>query len=182
MPGIDYGEVVPPDDQDMLIQAGEDIDQNIWKIGQYAVQRCWKLRNTHSKVQVCASIAYFCKQSANTVRDYEYVARNVPQDVIDEFPVLSFAHFRLLVPYCDTAEDYIARLDGWLKDKKTLTHSVASLEAHLGRTNHRSPAWYRRFTSVRRSLEHIQDDEDADPIVRSASRQFLLATRGRIKE
>lgn len=177
---MDYAEVVPEPDQHRLIQWGEDIDSKQWMIAHYAVQRCKELEKTHDKIQVCKSIAYWCRQSPNTVRDWERIARNVPRDVVEEFPTLSMSHFRLLIPHCNTAKEYVEKIDEWMNDKKTLTHSVASLAAFLDPDGEYT--WYDRMISARHALEKITKDETASPRVRLAARRFLFRTQGEVKD
>jgi len=179
---IDYAEIVPGDDQDALIQLAESIDQSEWAIGRYVSERYDQLKDRFTRWQICLAVAYWTKQEPNTIRDWEYCARYVPQEVIDEFPSLGRSHFRLLIPYCEGAGDYVDLLNAWMTDPATQTHSVRSLARFLTQNKRSSPGWYDRFLRVRSSMSKLKDDKAASPRVRLAAKRFLSDTRWDLKD
>lgn len=92
-----YSEIVPKNLQEELIQIGDDITRNTFRIGdivvivsEYAIlneMRC-------SKSDVYRAVGSFIGKASGTVRGYEALARFYPESVRKEYEILSSSHFR----------------------------------------------------------------------------------------
>src|ERR1700730_1348958 len=51
------------------------------------------------KHSVYAAAADITGYTINTIKSFAHVARNVPEEIVDEFPMLSFAHLKLVSKY-----------------------------------------------------------------------------------
>lgn len=92
-----YSEIIPKNLQDELIQIGEDITRNTFRIGDIVVivSEYVALNNIEcSKSDVYRAIGSFIGKASGTVRGYETLARFYPESVRNKYEVLSSSHFR----------------------------------------------------------------------------------------
>ena len=168
-------DLVPSPLQEELMQAGEDIDDREWFIGDASVELVdhWKRQGVKA-YKVRAAIAQFAHKTAETVRDLEGDSRNIPQVVRREFiPPYSRSHLSACVPYVQKASDFGRILGEWQDDPGTRGTSVASLKRHLSQVNGDEPGWKRTLAWVVRGCERLAEDEEAPPPLRRAAQAFV---------
>ena len=103
-----YNEIVPKNLQEELIQIGEDITKNTFRIGDIviAVMGFVSINGLgYTKSNVWRAVGSFIGKAAATVRGYEALALFYPQSVRKEYEILSASHFRKAMEI-DSATDY----------------------------------------------------------------------------
>jgi hypothetical protein len=163
------------EDQNHLLAWGHDISESGWKIGFLSVKYVDNRPEDVSKGRMRAAIAQCVGCTAGTIRsDFEHVARNVPRILIREYEELTRNHFRALIPFCKTAEEFREQIRAWRDGCQT--ESVASLRQWLHQRNGEPEVWKTRLHRARGLTEDLADDERAPGLLRDKARGFWVDT------
>lgn len=167
--------LISEEDQNNLMQWGHNLSESGWKVGYLAMAYVDNRPEGISKGRMRAAVAQYVGCTAGTIRsDYEHVARMVPRSLIREFEELHRNHFRALIPFCKTAEDYRKAIAAW--QDQAQTQSVASLREFLHQTNGSPPAWKARLRRARGLCDDIAEDDRAPDALRDLSNDYVAAT------
>lgn len=92
-----YSDIIPKNLQDELIQIGEDITRNTFRIGDIVViagEYAALNEIQCSKNDIYRAVGSFIGKASGTVRGYEALAKFYPVSVRKKYEILSSSHFR----------------------------------------------------------------------------------------
>lgn len=100
-----YSDIIPKNLQDELIQIGEDITRNTFRIGDIVViagEYAALNEIQCSKNDIYRAVGSFIGKASGTVRGYEALAKFYPVSVRKKYEILSSSHFRKAMELDDT--------------------------------------------------------------------------------
>jgi len=124
-----------------------------------------------------AAVATCAKCAPETIRDLEYVSRNTPRTIRREYHTLGRHHFKALVPFCHSVEEWRKTIEEWHSSSEPVPISVASLRAYLHSQNGDPPAWKSRLRRARILVMEIADDDRAPDALRDLSNDYWRNTQ-----
>jgi hypothetical protein len=167
--------LVSEEDQNALMSWGHSLSESGWLVGFMAVAYVDNRPEGVSKTRMRAAVAQYVGCAPGTIRsDFEHVARAVPRVLIREWETLTRNHFRALIPFCKTAEEFNKTIAAWQEQSET--QSVASLRAWLHQQNGQPDAWRARLHRARGLCEDIAEDDRAPDALRDLSSGYASAT------
>ena len=107
MPVISYEKIIPPDYVAELINLGQTVSENAWRVGDIA-NECILLNqlaeNDVTKQDVYRAVGKFWGRASRTVRYYAEVAAFYSVLTRKKYEALSFDHFRFAMKYTNWQE------------------------------------------------------------------------------
>jgi len=174
---LSYSDIMTEAMQNHVMRCANDIEKNERELADLAVELCaaYSLRGI-PRTFVCAAIAAYGegKLSEHTVRDIEYVYRETPPVLWNEYDFLGRHHFKSLIAHARNEDGIVSAekmrdlIDRWLEDKQSMT--VASLREWLNPS--KDPVWMRWVDGIKKLAEKLMSHEDAPDDVKKWARDI----------
>lgn len=103
-----YNDIVPKHLQDELIQIGEDLSRQTFRVGDISISITDYVSANNmqcTKRDVWRAVGAFVGKSASSIQSYEALAQFYPPEVRQQYEVLSSSHFREAMKI-DSSTDY----------------------------------------------------------------------------
>lgn len=107
------------------------------------------------------TVAIAAKKSYRSIEDYRYVAKNVPDHVVQRFPQWGRHHWKAMIPHAETEEELIALAEKMAGEADEYG-GVMGVTAMRNRLKPNPlPKWERELNKLRKACQRLVDDPDA---------------------
>ena len=179
-------QIVPTDLQHRLEQHSFQADTSSWHIGdiaviledEYTVHKAdGTVVHTVPLVELHKAIGVFAHRSSDTIRDYAYTSRRVPEDLRTEFDMLGRHHHKAIADVAKGDRDKHRALCAWWLEKADAyggqIGSVGALRLGLKDRRAKLKPWELRLSRARTACSALAADKEAPAGVRAASEAFV---------
>lgn len=178
-------QIVPTELQHRLEQHSFQADTSSWMIGdiavmledEYSVHKDGTVVHTVPLGELHRAIGVFAHRSSDTIRDYAYTSRRVPEDLRVEFDCLGRHHHKAIADVAKGDKDKHRALCQWWLEKADnyggQIGSVGALRLGLKDRRARLKPWELRLSRARTACSALAADNEAPPAVRQAAAAFV---------
>lgn len=110
---------------------------------------------------IYASVAIPAKKSPRSIEDYRYVAKNVPDYVVKQFPQWGRHHWKAMIPHVENTTELIALAEK-MAEASDEYGGVMGVNAMRNRLKPEPlPVWERELNKLTKAASRLSNDEDA---------------------